>query len=296
MEAEQAGESRAGEGATGEVRAENPAEHRGAPRFAVDDDAVILLLASATNYPCRIQDLSMSGCRMQTRVRFGGSAWSKVEVTFRIRGLSLRFSGQVQWTDGRQTVGIRFLNLTERRLEDLTELLGEIEALNTARLAKEEAARKAAEEAASSGQKPPVVEAPAKPMVPFLVPAKQPPTAESLKSKRDRREQAREAVDTTAIIHLININSRLSGRILDLSPGGCRIRTDERFPVGIYTRVETEFRMDGLPFRLGGVIQAIHDKNMVGIRFLDMSERRREQVEELIEDIRHMREEQGRTE
>lgn len=107
---------------------------------------------------------------------------------------------------------------------------------------------------------------------------------------RDRREALREAVDTSAVIFLINIASRLQGRILDLSLSGCRIRTNERFPVDIYTRIETEFRLVGLPFRLGGVVQAIHDKHTVGIRFLDISSRKREQVKQLIEDIREMRE------
>jgi hypothetical protein len=59
--------------------------------------------------------------------------------------------------------------------------------------------------------------------------------------------------------------------------------------VGIYTRVETEFRYQGLPFRLGGVIQAIHDRNTVGIRFLDLSQRKREQVLDLIGEIDQMR-------
>jgi c-di-GMP-binding flagellar brake protein YcgR len=107
---------------------------------------------------------------------------------------------------------------------------------------------------------------------------------------RDRRGAAREEVDTSAVIFLIKIASRLSGRILDLSLGGCRIRADERFPVGIYTRVEIEFRLEGLPFRLAGVVQAIHDKHTIGIRFLDMSSRKREHVEQLIEEIREMRE------
>lgn len=107
---------------------------------------------------------------------------------------------------------------------------------------------------------------------------------------RERRVQARQEVDTSAVIFLINIASRLRGRILDLSLSGCRIRADERFPVGIYTRVETEFRLEGLPFRLGGVVQAIHDRRTVGIRFLDMSIRKREQVTQLIEDIREMKE------
>jgi len=107
---------------------------------------------------------------------------------------------------------------------------------------------------------------------------------------RDRRETSREAVDTTAMIFLVKIASRLRGRILDLSLTGCRIRTDERFPVGIYTRVESEFRLEGLPFRLGGVIQVIHDRHTVGIRFLDMSSRKREQVKQLMEDIREVKE------
>jgi len=44
-----------------------------------------------------------------------------------------------------------------------------------------------------------------------------------------------------------------------------------------------------LPFRLGGVIQAIHDRNTVGIRFLDLSERKRKQVLELIGEIEQLR-------
>jgi c-di-GMP-binding flagellar brake protein YcgR len=98
-------------------------------------------------------------------------------------------------------------------------------------------------------------------------------------------------VDTSATILLIKIGSQVRGRILDLSLGGCRIRTDEAFPVGIYTRVEVEFRLEGLPFRLGGVIQAVHDRDRlnVGIRFLDMSDRKRSQVEQLIDEIEEVR-------
>jgi c-di-GMP-binding flagellar brake protein YcgR len=115
------------------------------------------------------------------------------------------------------------------------------------------------------------------------IPAAGLPTTKAVAA--NRRAQFREHIDASAVIDLIKIASRLKGRILDLSLGGCRIRTLERFPVGIYTRVEIEFSLEGLPFRLGGVIQAIHDRNTVGIRFLDMSSRRREQVELLMEEI-----------
>jgi hypothetical protein len=50
--------------------------------------------------------------------------------------------------------------------------------------------------------------------------------------------------------------------------------------------VETEFRIEGLPFRLGGVTQAIYDPFNVGIRFLDMSERKLEQLLQLIDEIK----------
>jgi c-di-GMP-binding flagellar brake protein YcgR len=120
-------------------------------------------------------------------------------------------------------------------------------------------------------------------------PAKIEPPAHRPAKARDRRAQARSEIDTTATILLVNVGSALRGHILDLSVGGCRIRTDEKFPVGIYTRVETEFHLQGLPFRLGGVIQAIHNRFMVGIRFLDLSERKRQQVLDLIDEIEQLR-------
>jgi hypothetical protein len=101
----------------------------------------------------------------------------------------------------------------------------------------------------------------------------------------DRRSQPRYPVDAGASIFFIDVRARIAGRILDLSVGGCRIRSEGRFPVGIYRRVETEFKVDGLPFRLAGVVQSLHDRFTVGIRFLDMSPRKRAQLAQLMEEI-----------
>jgi hypothetical protein len=109
----------------------------------------------------------------------------------------------------------------------------------------------------------------------------------------ERRSQPRYAVDEAATLHFIDVRAQICGRILDLSMTGCRIRTNERFPVGIYRRVETEFKLDGLPFRLGGVIQSIHDKFTVGIRFLDVSPRKREQLAFLMDEIGAMQPDGG---
>jgi c-di-GMP-binding flagellar brake protein YcgR len=107
-------------------------------------------------------------------------------------------------------------------------------------------------------------------------------------AQRERRVEARCGVDTSAGIHLVKGGTRLSGQIRDLSLGGCRIRTREKFPVGIYTRVEVEFRLQGTALLLGGVVQAIHGRNDVGIRFLDVSPRKREHLAELIAEIKEM--------
>jgi hypothetical protein len=93
-------------------------------------------------------------------------------------------------------------------------------------------------------------------------------------------------VDSNAVIRLINLAADVPGRIVNISLGGCQIRTIRCFPVGIFRRVEVEFCIDGAPFRFAGVTQAIYDSFNVGIRFLDLSERKRGQLLQLIEEIR----------
>jgi c-di-GMP-binding flagellar brake protein YcgR len=278
---------------------------RTAPRFGMDEEASLLLINLGSTVSCRVVDLSLSGCCLRTKERFTAGSMVRVEVTFRARGLSFRFSGMTQWTDSRNLVGVRFVDVPLRRREELVEALFEVEAENAAKAARQAAEKRAAEEQAAARvssavsvaqraeekvQRQTPVQVPALAIVarahPLTVPL---PVSQAKPNPRDRREASREEVDTTAVIYLIKIASRLPGRILDLSVGGCRIRADERFPVGIYTRVETEFSVKGLSFRLAGVVQAIHDQHTIGIRFLDMSSRKREQVEELIEDIREAR-------
>lgn len=267
---------------------------RAAPRYGVDGEATLRLLKQGTNLACRIADFSLNGCLLRTQERFRGASGLPVEVAFRIRGLSFRFSGVIQRTDGQHQIGIRFVDVPERRKVDLLEALAEAEEEMAAKAEKQaapapsdpQAARPTTVSIPVPKPAPPAASTsvPVLPLVKAATPASAAPAP--ARGKHERREQSREKVDTSAVIHLINIASRLPGRILDLSTGGCRIRTLDRFPVGIYTRVEVEFLLEGLPFRLGGVTQAIIDRHTVGIRFLDMSERKREQVEQLIEEIR----------
>lgn len=104
-------------------------------------------------------------------------------------------------------------------------------------------------------------------------------------TSRERRGFARHAVNSEATVFLVDLRAVIKGRIVDVSLGGCRIRSQERFPLGIYRRVEVEFALDGLPFRLAGVVQTLHDRYTIGIRLLDLSDRKREQLAALMEEL-----------
>jgi PilZ domain len=290
-----------------EVPESHRPELRAYPRFAVDEDALLLVVNHDSRHSCRVVNLSLEGCRIQTRELFRAGIQKRVEISFKINGIAFRMSGTTQWTDGRNAVGIHFVYPTRRRRDELAEVLSEVEADLAAKAEKEVAEELArlvaavaaeAEVAQTTATLPVIAEAPAgcsstqsallteqpqakheTPLLEVALPSAVQP------SKRERRAFSRQDVDTRADILLINIGCAVHGRIQDLSLGGCRIRTDESFPVGIYTRVETEFCLEGLPFRLGGVVQGIHERNLVGIRFLDMSIRKREQVEQLIGEI-----------
>jgi c-di-GMP-binding flagellar brake protein YcgR len=338
-----------------DLAAQGP-ERRMMPRCALDDEATLLFVGRGNRVQCRIVELSLSGCRMCARERIPSGSRLRVEAAFKARGIAFRFGGTIEWSDGKNQVGVRFADLIPRRRDELIEVLRELEAEIAAKAEKAVADSQLAELQAQ--QDPAIQDANRNEPLPFLdrlwdapieprpaaapavlpplqaqtrlafqgfrpvletslpaapVPAppkaagSQPlsprlPEAEPISQRpprsnwRERRQQSRQAVDTSAVIFLINIGARLTGRILDLSAGGCRIRTDERFPVGIYTRVEAEFLLEGLPIRLGGVIQAVHDRDrrLVGIRFLDISARKRELLEQLIEEIEAMREEPDR--
>jgi hypothetical protein len=291
----------------------DPRNRRSHPRYEVDEDSMLLLVSHGLSLESHILDLSLEGCRLRTRGRYTAGTRTRVEVTFKVNGIAFRFVGVIQWTDGKHLVGIRFVEMISRRREQLDEVICEIEAAAAAGAAIEAAERAAAESEAEEQAKSEaereveelagrevrelseraerewaeIQEIARKAKAARTAGTSQLSVQEAV--KRDRRIQTRHEVDTRATIFLIKIGSKLSGRILDLSMSGCRIRSDERFPLGIYTRVETEFRLAGLPFRLGGVIQAVHDQRDVGIRFLDVSKRTREQVEQLIAEIAEIR-------
>ncbi len=112
-------------------------DRRSHPRFGTDDPATLLVLNHGSTLSARILDLGLGGCRLQLPKGTRISCPARLEVSFRINGIALRLSGCSQWTDGRQTVGVRFGEMSSRRKDELIALLAEIEADQEAKAAKE---------------------------------------------------------------------------------------------------------------------------------------------------------------
>lgn len=133
-----------------EELATGPQSRRAVPRFGVDEDAHLRLVIHGSTHPCRVLDLSLTGCRVRTEERFLAGMLVRVEVNFKVKGLPFRFGGVTQWTDGQHLVGVRFVDVPQRRKDDLVEALDEVEAEIAAKAAKQAAEELAAQQEADA--------------------------------------------------------------------------------------------------------------------------------------------------
>ena len=292
----------AGEAAAMTEELPQRAERRSYPRFAVDCPATVTTIAGAGVIHGQLTDLSQGGCRMATAERVAVGLLTRVEVRFSLRGMAFQIAGVTVGTRSAKSFAVRFLEMGARRAEALAELMAEIASDPEGPAQPVRAPLEPSAAASLCAVEAPLVQVPAVPEADGLA-APEPSAPEPIAPEvalpevdlraepprtakvAERRVHDRHAVDTRVNLTLVRGAITMQGNILNLSQGGCRLRTDERFNVGIYTRVEAEFYLHGLPFRLAGVSQAILDKNTIGVRFLDMSERKRAQLTELIVEI-----------
>lgn len=277
-------------------------ERRAASRYPAMCATLVSAHSGAVPLPGHLIDISVNGCRVKLERGQLSGIMTRVEVQFELRGIAFRLIGVTVGSRNRQGLAIRFLEMSERRRESLVEVLAELareveaKAGQTARLpvppsaglpvnappmnlsAKAMPATLGDLNPASPAPQPAVNAVPATKKVQRSVEVK-------LGKHGERRVYLRHDVNTRARLLLIRSNLSMHGTIQNLSQGGCRIHTDERFNVGMFVRLEIEFYLRGLPFRLGGVTQAVLDKFSVRIRFLDMSARSREQLDLLIAEI-----------
>jgi hypothetical protein len=94
----------------------------------------------------------------------------------------------------------------------------------------------------------------------------------------NRRNSPRYAIEGFASLLLVEHGSSIACNILDLSMGGCQLRTQDRFPAGIGVLVEVSFKVHGIILRFRGKVQWKAGDCLFGIRFSEMTPRRREDL------------------
>ena len=99
------------------------------------------------------------------------------------------------------------------------------------------------------------------------------------------RTSHRHPVHSGAMLNVIGQDLSVHCNVLDLSLGGCRLRAKDQFRVEAQVRVEVTFTIRGLPMLLPGVVQWTDCAGNFGIRFTNMSSRRRDALAELLAEI-----------
>ncbi len=266
-------------------------------RFPVEGEAMLFVEQLQSSMRCSMLDLGLEGCRLRRDEDCAVQAGMTIEIAFRIAGTLFRFPGTVQWSAKNTILGLHFTKMSEARKQELVDMLAGMREEMEAR-EKEARAKEAQEnnQQAAPVQQPAeaaqsktlhLVPAPGAEPVPEPPPTPNPDVAirAALRRDRDRREHSRHEIDSHARVTFLSIHMRVTGKVIDLSLGGCRIRAQQEIPVGAYRRVEVEFMVDGLPLLLPGVTQSLHDKFTIGIRFVEMTDRKRGQLQTVIDEL-----------
>lgn len=110
--------------------------------------------------------------------------------------------------------------------------------------------------------------------------------AESLNGRLgEKRRFPRIACSGSAGIQIAAGESVVPARIVNLSAGGCLIAFDKPQPLTQDMAVELSFHINHLPFRVRGQATSIRSGNKVGFRFLQLSDRTRRQLGDVIDEL-----------
>ncbi|MGA2808773.1 MAG: PilZ domain-containing protein [Terracidiphilus sp.] len=276
-------------------RRERHRDLRAYERFELGDDRGNLIYRGV-RIACQVVDISLGGCCLRTDIPFSAGALAPVEVALPICGMMVRIRGITQWTKMQYLVGVRFIHPDARSKNLLAGLLTCLADGSAAEVVKEAIAAEAGTRSANGSSAPALaVELPqAGSQIP--APAATPeedqkpgetPTPASAEPAEDSESEGLklEEGDWSAILHLLKDGSQLAGVVTALNQEGCSVRTAEPFIAGIHIRVEVEFRMRGLPFRLAGVTEEVREKHTIDIRFLHLSQRKLETLAEVLDEV-----------
>lgn len=258
---------------SGEPLKDTGRERRVDTRYETDADSVVLMIESKIETDGRVENLSLSGCRVEIASRVPAVAGMHVEVAFKVHREALRLGGVVQWFDGQRHIGVQFGPISDRRKEALHAVIEELAEAELARTGLAEVQDTAALKPAEH-DKPVEGES-----MEFAT------TTQAADQYAERRHYPRQPMHSVAAIYPIEFGGKLNAWILNLSMGGCRLQLEEQASVDLQVRVEVGFFYEGMPFRVAGVLHGIYAPQEVGIKFVDVSERNQKRLEDLVKEL-----------
>ena len=252
------------------------------------------LNCGTSKYPCTIVDVSLSGCCIRAESPFPPGSLAQIEIEMPIHGMTLRMVGTTQWVTRENLIGIRFLYDSPRSKNQLAGLLTCLADQNAA-----EVIKAAVVAAAHTGDTHLDLEVPEAWFHKLeLAPVHQKtqekrPAHPSAPPRAKKPIQAGEAGaliveegEWPAVLKILKDNSSMKGAIIGLNKDRCSFQAARPFNGGAQLRVEVEFHMRGLPFLMVGIIEDVSNQKTVDIRFIEVSFRKRQELAELIEELR----------
>lgn len=296
--------ARGREASTALARAKDQAsgrDRRAADRFDLDNTSGSLI-HKGTKVPCSVVDISLTGCCVRTPQPFLAGAQETVKVVFPIFEMTLSIWGVIKWVGGEHLFGIEFRHPTAQSKNQMAGLLTCLVDKSATEVVKKAMAAIVAE----PGENPILhLEHPLAATCvpePELEPEPEPEPGEvALECAEPHFEQLSQPIrptlsgeeqvlimepgDSPASLTLPGDDSVYTGDVVDLSLTGCLMRLSRTCNVRLMAQAEVTFHMQGLPFRLGAVTQEMHDKRTVEIRFVQMSRRKRDDLNQAITEL-----------
>jgi hypothetical protein len=233
------------------------------------------LIYKETTIPCRVLEISAGGCSLETEKPFRPGALAPVEVVLPILEMVLHIGGVTQWMNGEHRMGVCFNHVNARSKNQLEGLIACLIQQSSAEFVKNSIASPSLNQ--STGDVLAV-----RPLAPNPVPVElpeQPQPTEPYDASvhgGDARLRAQNLCEWPVAFRSPDHRFRGSGAIVDLSLGGCTVRTARMFAGKAEDPIEVDLAMEGLHFLIGGVAKAIYDNQTIGIQFNPMNIRRRE--------------------
>ena len=109
-----------------------------------------------------------------------------------------------------------------------------------------------------------------------------------LSGQDERRAHPRLRCGGVADIRVLPMEAKASGNLLDLSVTGCCIETSASLPTLENSVIEVHLRMKGFTLRITAVVRHVGSDHHLGIEFLDVTERKAAQIEEIMAELQLM--------